>query len=178
VDDLLDEFSDDEYFYKRELKTLVDGVVPVLLKHVIHEEKKSSSSDATAKAVVGMGVALEKLRDFHRSAPTSSMSRLLVWLEDVAHVYDDYLKVWRLGFQDLIVNLAPALRLGDEDSLVNALPRNEDGDVLGEHGERVDVAYLLKRPLIRIKWMTKFLKVRPAPFLSLSFFLFVFVYLF
>lgn len=170
IDDLLDEFSDDEHFYGRELKTLVDGVVPVLLRDVICSDSTKTAAgfpraeigkreDAMAKAVVNMGVTLERLRNLHRSVPLSDIRHLLTWLETVAQVYDDYLDVWRVGFQDLIVNLAPAGRFDDEDSLVGALPRNEDGDVLGEHGERVDVAYLLKRPLIRVKWITKFLKV-------------------
>ncbi|KAK3325386.1 hypothetical protein B0H66DRAFT_121751 [Apodospora peruviana] len=168
VDDLLDEFADDEHFYLRELKTLVDGVVPVLLKQVVHGDASTRAglfdrgtpdkkADSLAKSVVNMGVALEKLRNFHRRVPLSDIRHLLTWLEAVSPIYDNYLDVWRLGFQDLIVNLAP-LGPDDEDSLLNALPRDENGDVLGENGERVDVAYLLKRPLIRIKWMTKFLK--------------------
>ena len=176
IDDLLDEFADDEQFYGRELKTLVDGVVPVLLTDVIRTNSTrtvdsrsranvgSRGEDDVAKAVVNMGVVLERLRNLHRSVPLFDIRHLLTWLDTVAHVYDDYLDVWRLGFQGLIVNLAPASgHLGDEDSLVNALPRNEDGDVLGEDGERVDVAYLLKRPLIRVKWIAKFLKVIRLP---------------
>ena len=171
VDDLLDEFADDEHFYLRELKTLVDGVVPVLLKQVVNGDastraglfdrqspgSEGKKTDPLAKSVVSMGVALEKLRNYHRKVPLSEMRHLLAWLDAISPIYDNYLDVWRLGFQDLIVNLAP-IHPDDEDSLINALPRNEDGDVLGENGERVDVAYLLKRPLIRIKWMTKFLK--------------------
>ncbi|KAM7215106.1 hypothetical protein V8F06_009500 [Rhypophila decipiens] len=169
VDDLLDEFADDEHFYLRELKTLVDGVVPVLLKQVVtgdfgtkaslfgHSTYGDKKADPLAKSVVNMGVYLEKLRDYHRRAPLSELRHLLSWMEAVSPVYDKYLDVWRLGFQDLIINLAP-MGPDDQDSLINALPRNEEGDVLGENGERVDVAYLLKRPLIRIKWMTKFLK--------------------
>ncbi|KAK3370119.1 hypothetical protein B0H63DRAFT_307881 [Podospora didyma] len=171
IDDLLDEFADDEHFYERELKALVDGVVPVLLKEVVQGGTGStanlfnqvnvgeSKADAMAKSVINMGVALEKLRHWHRSVPLSNINHLFIWLDSVAPIYDDYLSVWRLGFQDLIINLAPAYgKPEDEDSLLNALPRNEDGDVVGENGERVDVAYLLKRPLIRVKWMTKFLK--------------------
>ncbi|KAK3327955.1 hypothetical protein B0T19DRAFT_357354 [Cercophora scortea] len=171
IDDLLDEFADDEHFYQRELKTLVDGVIPVLLTQVVHSSAHRAArlstiantndrkSDSMSKSVVSMGMALEKLRDFHRRVPLSDMGHLLSWLEAVSTVYDQYLNVWRLGFQDVIVNLAPAAgKPDDEDSLLNALPRNEEGDVLGENGERVDVAYLLKRPLIRVKWMTKFLR--------------------
>ncbi|KAK3939580.1 hypothetical protein QBC46DRAFT_437187 [Diplogelasinospora grovesii] len=172
LDDLLDEFADDEHFYLRELKTLVDGVVPVLLKQVVYSDadstadcftqtqgSKDKKTDTMAKSVIDMGIALEKLRNYHRRVPLNDIRHLLPWLEAVSPIYDNYLDVWRLGFQDLIVNLAPAAgRPDDEDSLLNALPRNEEGDIVGEDGERVDVAHLLKRPLIRVKWMTKFLR--------------------
>ncbi len=161
ADELLEEFADDEHFYARELKALVDGVVPVLLRDVMNGD--GSKADTPAKSLVNMGMALERLRDSHRRVPLSDISELLFWLEEVSPVYDKYLDVWRLGFQGLIINLAPrAGRFDDDDSLLNALPLNEDGDIVGENGERVDVAYLLKRPLIRVKWMVKFLKVSPC----------------
>jgi hypothetical protein len=173
AEDLLDEFADDEHFYRKELKTLVDGVIPVLLTQVVHGEETSSPTGAVgrspapaqkakamAKAVVNMGVVLEELKDLHKRVPMSDIRSLLTWLQSVQPVYDNYLDVWRLGFEDLIVNLAPASgKPDDEDSLVNAMPRNEEGDVLDHDGERVDVAQLLKRPIIRIKWVVKFLTV-------------------
>jgi hypothetical protein len=121
---------------------------------------RDPNADATAKSVVNMGVSLEKLRDFHRQVPLGDIGELFFWLDDVSLVYDRYLDHWRLGFQGLIINLAPRSgRFDDDDSLLNALPLNEEGDIVGENGERVDVAWLLKRPLIRVKWMVKFLKV-------------------
>ncbi|KAL2025176.1 hypothetical protein VTK56DRAFT_178 [Thermocarpiscus australiensis] len=175
VNELLREFADDEHFYGRELKTLVDGVVPVLLKDVMSGGTANKAgifgrigvgdvkTDAMAKSVVNMGVALEKLRAMHRRVPLSDVGELLAWFEAVSPVYDEYLDVWRLGFQGLIINLAPKLgRFDDNDSLLNALPLNEDGDVVGQNGERVDVAFLMKRPLIRVKWMTKFLRAAVA----------------
>jgi len=173
VDDLLDEFADDEYIYQRELKTLVDGVVPVLLTQVVNGDGSGGdlfglsrtnsrrAAESMAKSVVNMGIALEKMRNSHRQVPLNDIRRLMEWLDTVSAVYDNYLDVWRLGFQNIIVNLAPAAGCPeDQDSLLNALPRNADGDVLGENGERVDVAQLLKKPLIRVRWMTKFLRVR------------------
>jgi hypothetical protein len=172
VETLLGEFSDDEHYYRRELKTLVDGVIPVLLNQVVHGDTRSSTdlfgggngikdrADSMSNAVVNMGIALEKMKKVHDWVPVSDLSRLLSWLASIYPIYDNYLDAWRLGFQDLIVNLAPAAEKNyDDDSLVNAMPRNEDGDVLDDNGERVDVAYLLKRPLIRIKWIVKFLRV-------------------
>lgn len=160
--ELLDEFADDEHFYGRELKTLVDGVIPVLLKDLMSgaATDRKQADDRMAKSVVNMGMALEKLRDFHRRVPLGDIGELLFWMEDVSPIYDNYLSVWRLGFQGLVINLAPRQgQFDDNDSLLDALPLNEDGDVIGENGERVDVAFLLKRPLIRVKWMVRFLRV-------------------
>ncbi|CAJ2508155.1 Uu.00g093410.m01.CDS01 [Anthostomella pinea] len=168
VESLLQEFADDEFLYTRELKTLVDGVIPVLLSQFVHgasssqrdpfaSSTSSQKEDVMSKAVVSMGIALEKLKNHHRRCPISDMHRLPQWLETVQPVYENYLDVWRLGFQGVIVNLAPASP-DDEDSLVNAMPRNEQGDVLNEDGDRIDVAHLLKRPLVRVKWITKFVK--------------------
>ncbi|KAL1882685.1 hypothetical protein VTK73DRAFT_1597 [Phialemonium thermophilum] len=171
IDDLLQDFEDDEYYYQKELKTLVDGVIPVLLTQVVRGDNKSATdlfgspgtqpeaADALSKAVVNMGVALEKLKAAHKKAPVSNIQQILGWLGEVHALYDHYLDVWRLGFEDLIVNLAPALdRLDDGDSLVNAMPLNEEGDVLDHDGEPVNVAHLLKRPLIRVKWIVRFLR--------------------
>ncbi|KAK7910890.1 hypothetical protein PG985_013371 [Apiospora marii] len=113
--------------------------------------------DTSAKSVVQMGIALEKLKNSHKRCPMHDAHRLPQWLDSVYTIYDQYLDAWRLGFQDLIVNLAPRSP-DDEDSLINALPRNEQGDVLNEDGERVDVAHLLKKPLIRVKYISKFIK--------------------
>ena len=105
-----------------------------------------------------MGIVLEKLKSHHQRCPLNDARRLPQWLETITPLYGDYLDVWRLGFQGIIVNLAPASP-DDEDSLIGALPRNEQGDILNEHGDRIDVAHLLKRPLVRTKWITKFIQV-------------------
>ncbi|SPN98811.1 uncharacterized protein DNG_01852 [Cephalotrichum gorgonifer] len=169
IDDLLHEFEDDEYLYSRELKTLVDGVIPVLLNYAASESADLLSVfgpnspgrkvDAMSKAVVGMGISLEKLKNAHRRAPLADVHKLVSWLKTVVSIYRDYLNAWRLGFEDLVVNLAPASDIpDDDDSLLNALPRNADGDIVNEDGERVDVAHLLRRPIFRLKMMTSFVK--------------------
>ncbi|KAI0552123.1 hypothetical protein F4679DRAFT_535965 [Xylaria curta] len=168
VDNLLREFARDENLYSRELKTLVDGVIPVLLSQFVHGKGDASGGlftspsgshkdDPLPKAVVSMGIALEKLKNHHRRCPLNDIHRLPQWLETVTPIYGNYLDVWRLGFQGIIVNLAPASP-DDEDSLIDAMPRNAQGDILNEHGERIDVAHLLKRPLVRTKWITKFIQ--------------------
>ncbi|CAK7262999.1 hypothetical protein SEPCBS119000_000260 [Sporothrix epigloea] len=171
LDDLLQEFEEDENIYRRELKTLTSGVIPVLLAQLFDENGDrravdmfsvdlcSKRAERMSSAVVNMGVVLEKLSLLHQFVPFTDAIRMVDWLEKVYPVYDDYLDVWRLGFQGIIVNLAPALgKLAEDDSLINVMERNEAGDVLDENGERVDVAYLLRRPLVRIKWMVKFAK--------------------
>ncbi|KAI1342147.1 hypothetical protein F5Y15DRAFT_333367 [Xylariaceae sp. FL0016] len=167
VEGLLREFANDENLYSRELKTLVDGVIPVLLsqlvqgpggstKDLFEPSSSSSKEDMMSKAVVNMGVALEKLKNQHRRCPLSDVHRLPQWLDTVHAVYDNYSDVWRLGFQGIVVNLASTMP-DDADSLINAMPRNKEGDVLNEDGDRIDVAHLLKRPLVRVKWITKFI---------------------
>ena len=178
VDDLMQEFEDDENLYSRELKTLVDGVVPVLLNYAASESADHLSVfganspgkkvDALSKAVVGMGISLEKLRNAHHRAPSSDVHGLVGWLKGVVPIYSGYLDAWRVGFEDLVVNLAPAEDIPeDDDSLLNALPRNEDGDIINEEGERVDVAHLLKRPIFRVKMLNKLVKVR-LPYLVIT----------
>ncbi len=181
LDDLLREFAEDENLYQRELKTLVDGVVPVLLTQFVHGDSRSAvdlfgpgsgeqKADSMAKAVVNMGIALEKLKNFHKRVPLHDAPRLLTWLESVCPVYDSYLYAWRLGFQDIVVKHAPAagIKPDDYDSLLSAMARKNDGDVLDENGERVDVAHRLKRRLVRIKLVLKFAKVgRPRSYSTL-----------
>ncbi|KAJ4414466.1 hypothetical protein N0V82_007915 [Gnomoniopsis sp. IMI 355080] len=169
VDDLLKEFSIDEDLYRRELKTLVDGAVPVLLRQVVESKddyaadlfgpSSDGRADTMGKAVVNMGIALEKLRNLHKRSPTNDVNKILTWVLAAYPVYDRYLDVWRLGFEGIIVNLAPAPnRLDDEDSLINAMPRNESGDVVDEKGQPVDLQRLLTRPLARIRGLLKLLR--------------------
>lgn len=169
VDDLLQEFAIDEDLYRRELKTLVDGAVPVLLRQVV-ESKEDYAADlfgpssggraeTMGKAVVNMGIALEKLKNLHKRSPTNDVNKILTWVLAAYPVYDKYLDVWRLGFEGIVVNLAPAPnRLDDEDSLVNAMPRNEYGDVVDAKGQPVDLQRLLTRPLARIRGLLKLLR--------------------
>ena len=179
VGDLMRELSTDESKYMRELRTLVDGVIPVLLTCVL---SKSDSAVAAGlfrpsaptpedpnftRPIVDMGIALERLKTLHKRIPCNDPTALLTWAHGAQRVYAEYLKAWRMGFQDVVVNLAPAAdsssSIADQPSvdaqgLDEGLPRNEDGDVVNGDGERVDVAFLLKRPLVRLKYLQKTLK--------------------
>jgi len=168
LQDLWEEFTADEIKYQRELRTLVDGVIPVLLSCVLSKSDsaiaaglfgRSASDDAAVtKPIVDMGVALERLKAHHRRVPRCDNSALISWAQGATRIYHDYLKAWRMGFQDVVVNLAPA----DADTSVrwdDGLLRNEDGDLINGDGERVDVAFLLKRPLVRLKYLAKTFKV-------------------
>lgn len=176
IGDLLKELATDESKYMRELRTLVDGVIPVLLTCVLSKSDSAvaaglfrPSTTATndpnfTKPIVDMGIALERLKTLHKRIPLQDTNALLTWAQGAQRVYAEYLKAWRMGFQDVVVNLAPAaeetspkLRLQGSD-LDEGLPRNKDGDVVDGDGERVDVAFLLKRPLIRLKYLSKTLK--------------------
>jgi hypothetical protein len=48
------------------------------------------------------------------------------------------------------------------------MARNAEGYVVNGDGERVDVAYMLKRPLVRLKYLAKSLKVRDSSITSLD----------
>ncbi len=180
IGDLMQELATDENKYMRELRTLVDGVIPVLLTCVLSKSDSAvavglfrPSANAHAdpnftRPIVDMGVALERLKILHRRIPHESPAALLTWAHGAQRVYAEYLNAWRMGFQDVVVNLAPAAEnvstaaatsprpkdLGVE----GGLPRNENGDVVNGDGERVDVAFLLKRPLVRLKYLAKTLK--------------------
>ncbi|PGH07180.1 hypothetical protein GX51_01967 [Blastomyces parvus] len=176
IDDLMQEFLSDETKYMRELRTLVGGVIPVLLTSVL---SKSDSAIAAGlfrpsgnpkddenftRPIVDMGISLERLKSLHKRAPLNNPEALLSWAQGAQKVYRDYLKAWRLGFQDVVVNLAPP----DDDpskatnpetqSLYAGMPQDEDGDVVDGDGEKVDVAFLLKRPLVRLKYLAKTFK--------------------
>ena len=177
--DLMQELATDESKYMRELRTLVDGVIPVLLTCVLSKSDSAIAAglfSASAYAhkdpsftrpIVDMGVALERLKTLHRRIPQGDLTALLTWAHGAQRVYAEYLKAWRMGFQDVVVNLAPASEDGSTVSgsrpsksgeLDEGLPRNEQGDVVNGDGERVDVAFLLKRPLVRLKYLAKTLE--------------------
>lgn len=176
VDDLMRELASDETKYMRELKTLVGGVIPVLLTCVLSKTDSAvaaglfrpfghpNNDPKFTKPIVDMGVALERLKALHKRVPLDSPDLLLNWAKGAQKVYADYLKAWRLGFQDVVVNLAPPddndsqTPNDDTQSLDEGLARDESGDVINADGEKVDVAYLLKRPLVRLKYLAKTFK--------------------
>ncbi len=177
IGDLMNELATDESKYMRELRTLVDGVIPVLLTCVLSKSDSSiaaglfhpSASDNPdpnfTKPIVDMGIALERLKTLHKRIPQKDARALLTWAHGAQRVYAEYLRAWRMGFQDVVVNLAASEESkagtgspGAATDLDKGLPRNKDGDVVNGDGERVDVAFLLKRPLVRLKYLAKTLK--------------------
>ena len=178
ISDLMKELETDEMKYTRELKTLVDGVIPVLLTCVLSRSDSALAAGLFSRAspkndpnvtkpIVDMGIALERLKATHKRIPQTNPDSFLSWAQGAHRVYADYLKAWRLGFQDVVVNLAPAAEEVTKSQEGTAqgtgwdegLPRNEEGYVVNGDGERVDVAFLLKRPLVRLKYLAKTLKV-------------------
>ncbi|KAL2833545.1 hypothetical protein BJY01DRAFT_253472 [Aspergillus pseudoustus] len=184
VADILKELSLDEAKYMRELRTLVGGVIPVLLTCVLSRSDSAiaaglfrPSADpgdelTFTKPIVNMGVAIERLKLLHKRIPLEAADSLLQWAHGAQKVYREYLKAWRLGFKDVVVNLAP-LEEGEEGnnaetkSLDEGMSRDENGDVVDGEGQKVDVAYLLKRPLVRLKYLAKTFKginmLEPSP---------------
>ncbi|KAI9761783.1 MAG: hypothetical protein M1840_001702 [Geoglossum simile] len=182
IGDLLGELAADETKYMRELRTLVDGVIPVLLHcalsksdsavvaELFQRAAESHKHDPTfTRPIIEMGIALERLKVLHKKIPVQDADEMLRWANGAREVYAEYLKAWRLGFQDVVVNLAPGNEglAPDEQSVFKGLPRDENGDVVNGDGERVDVAFLLKRPLVRLKYLAKTFKginfIMPSP---------------
>ncbi|SMR45977.1 unnamed protein product [Zymoseptoria tritici ST99CH_1E4] len=168
IGDIMNDLSTDELKYQRELRTLVDGVIPVLLQHALSGKDTSSPSSrkssrpiadpAVTKPIIDMGIALERLKTMHKRIPMHEPGELLLWADAASKVYMEYLRCWRLGFNDIVVNLAPAEQTDKRDvssTWGHDIPRNKEGDLVDNAGERVDVAYLLKRPLVRIKYLAK-----------------------
>lgn len=154
----------DEERYLQELRTLVDGVIPVLLQSVLSKTDSVAaaglftSSTTTqghvsfTKPIIDMGISLERLKTLHNRIPLQNVDSLLNWAQTAQRAYRDYLHAWRLGFQDVVVNLAP---LEGSTSPEQGMARDEQGDLIDTEGKKVDVAYLLKRPLIRVKALNK-----------------------
>lgn len=179
IAEVMNEVSADELKYQRELRTLVEGVIPVLLQHVVSNAESSSphervsskptSDSAVTRPIVEMGVALERLKTTHKRIPLHEPSELISWAEGAAKAYAEYMAAWRLGFKDIVVNLAPADVSSKDGSAGwdHDLPRNKNGDLVDGAGERVDVAHLLKRPLVRLKYLAKAFKnmnhLQPSP---------------
>jgi len=167
------ELTSDETKYMRELKTLVDGVIPVLLTCVLSKSDSAVAAglfsttsghgpdSSYTKPIVDMGVSLERLKSLHNRIPLEDPVALITWLRNSHKTYDDYFTAWRMGFQDVVVNLAPTSpsTSAAQSPARDEMPRNANGDVIKEDGERVDVAFLLKRPLVRAKYLNKLVKV-------------------
>ncbi|OAP64407.1 hypothetical protein AYL99_00379 [Fonsecaea erecta] len=152
----------DEEKYGRELRTLVDGVIPVLLQCLLSKTDAaaaaglftSASQDGASitRPIIDMGIALERLKALHNRIPSQNLDSLLSWAQTSEKAYRDYLQAWRLGFQDVVVNLAP---LETSSAQEQGMARDEAGDLVDDAGKKVDVAYLLKRPLVRVKGLSK-----------------------
>jgi len=166
IQEILADLRADEEHYVDELKTLVDGVIPVLLSSVLSKNdskdmagvfSSSPAVPAATNAIVNIGVALERLKGCHHRLPTTNVIALLLWAETTSQVYEDYLKAWRLGFQDVVVHLAPTSQGQRSTSTSTVTPGSGK-----EQGKQVNVAYLLKRPLVRLKYLTRSIKVSEA----------------
>lgn len=166
---ILSEVRADEEKYFRELRTLVDGVIPVLLSSVLARSnsvaasRSSGSIDtekaATTKSVVEMGEALNVLKDLHSQIPLNNLEELITWFLSAHAAYETYLNAWRLGFDDIVVNLAPAAEAHDNNNTIDSMPCWAVPKLV-QDTEVVDVAYLLRRPLERVKYLEKAAKVR------------------
>lgn len=178
VGNVMNEITTDELKYQRELRTLVDGVIPVLLQSVLsHKDAAGKIQTSTGltkdeptvtQPIINMGVALERLKTSHKRIPMHSAQDLVAWAQQTAKIYDDYLQAWRLGFEDLVVTLAPVEGAEkDRQPSISTKPEDKVAAPAEGDGERVEVAYLLKRPLVRLKYLARGFKsisqISPSP---------------
>jgi hypothetical protein len=176
--DIMNEITTDELKYQRELRTLVDGVIPVLLQSVLSQKDAagkiqtstglSKDGPTVTQPIINMGVALERLKTSHKRIPMHNSQDLVRWAQQTAKIYDDYLEAWRLGFEDLVVTLAPVEGAEkDRQPSISTKPGENDVTPPQGDGERVEVAYLLKRPLVRLKYLARGFKsisqINPSP---------------
>ncbi|SZF05349.1 unnamed protein product [Blumeria hordei] len=165
IDDVLIALAEDESNYMWELDTLVDGVIPVLLSYVSSDANSTELFDTLAvspddtsftQPVIDMGVTLRNLRSHHKRMPLADAYAFILWADGVRQVYEEYLHAWRSGFEDIVVNLAPVSSYAK--TALSDMKRDQDGDLLGEKGEKIVVSVLLKKPMIRIKHINRALK--------------------
>ncbi|KAF2148440.1 hypothetical protein K461DRAFT_297853 [Myriangium duriaei CBS 260.36] len=159
IEGTMKELVEEEARYQSELQTLVDGVIPALLSSVLSKSGSAKSPNLFDKdgnrakvtqPIVDMGVALERLKSQHKRISQTNPAALLIWAQNAARIYDDYIKAWRMGFNDVVVNVPK----DDKGGWHQGLARNAAGDLLSAKGDRIDVAFLLKRPLVRVKNLT------------------------
>lgn len=162
VDHVLIVLAEEETQYMQELDTLVDGVIPVLLKCISNSNASElfhsleGQTLILTQSIIDMGNALISLRNHHKYIPLADAYALLMWAGSARPVYEDYLRAWRSGFEDIVVNLTPIASspIGNN----NEIKRDQNGDLLGERGEKIVVADLLRKPIIRIKHISRALK--------------------
>jgi len=176
ISEVMNQVRIDETRYARELCTLVDNVIPVLLNCAMSKTQSAKAgqlfghqkNDANVTApIVKMGIALERLKSSHDRISLQSPDAFILWAQGSHRVYADYIQAWRMGFQDVVVNSTAPDRntrpksndASTEPTSKNNLSRDEDGYVVSDDGEKVDAAFLLKRPLVRLKHLSKSLEV-------------------
>lgn len=178
IANIMNEITTDELKYQRELRTLVDGVIPVLLQSVLSQKDSagkiqtstglSKDEPTVTQPIINMGVALERLKTSHKRIPMHNAQDLVAWAQQTAKIYDDYLRAWRLGFEDLVVTLAPLEGAEkDRQPSISTKPEEKIAASAQGDGERVEVSYLLKRPLVRLKYLARSFKsisqISPSP---------------
>lgn len=163
IEDVLIDLAGDELQYMRELETLIDGVIPVLLRCIFSESKSSrlfgnlvTNTASFSRPIIEMGNALVKIQSHHKCIPLADAYALLIWIDAAQAFYEEYLNTWNSGFEDIVVNLTPVLSCSK--TAMDEMRRDQNGDLLGEKGEKIVVADLLKKPINRIKHIHRALK--------------------
>ncbi|KAF3928479.1 hypothetical protein ABW20_dc0106761 [Dactylellina cionopaga] len=189
--DLLIELATEEFSYTEDLQLLEHRIVPVLLDAKLAKTDQEAAAGKRAspekliqnnplKAIVDVSIALKRLNGIHEkladaikiATPDDAEAvpepeEILKWAQASKYVYEDYIAFWKMDWDEVVINtdVLEAIekkKAGGNGSVGSA------SEVLagtGKNGKSIDVGYLLKRPLVRTRVLTKLFKVSEFNFL-------------
>ncbi|EPS41324.1 hypothetical protein H072_4803 [Dactylellina haptotyla CBS 200.50] len=141
------------------------------------------------KSIVDVNIALKRLNGVHEKladaigAVTKSGQQqvdglstapdpgeILKWAQLAKYVYEDYITFWKMDWDEVVINTDVLEAIEKKKGAGSAGILNGAGGSLsgtGRNGKTIDVGYLLKRPLVRTRVLTKLFKASPLPSLAL-----------
>ncbi|KAK6497600.1 hypothetical protein TWF481_012007 [Arthrobotrys musiformis] len=134
------------------------------------------------KSIVDVNIALKRLNGVHdrladaiKAATTNQASEvaavpnpdeILKWAQASKYVYEDYIAYWRMDWDEVVINTTVLEAIEKKKGVSNVGSAGVagvlSGGVLagnGKNGGSIDVGYLLKRPLVRTRVLTKLFKL-------------------
>ncbi|KAF3089639.1 hypothetical protein TWF569_010693 [Orbilia oligospora] len=135
------------------------------------------------KSIVDVNIALKRLNGVHdrladaiKAATTNQADQvvavpnpdeILKWAQAAKYVYEDYITYWRMDWDEVVINTNVLEAIEKKKGVSNVGSAGGVAGVLsggvsagnGKNEGTIDVGYLLKRPLVRTRVLTKLFKV-------------------